>query len=71
VNAAQLSELVEDVLGAVPFEPPISLDYCREIRKSLLAKSKKISAEVYSMRDQLTVRVQDGSSIYQVTLPLE
>ncbi len=70
MTVTQLEDLVEGVLEEVTFEPPISLTYCKAVREAILAKAK-ISAEVYSKKAELVVRVQDGLAVYQLALPTD
>jgi hypothetical protein len=70
VTGGELRELIEFAIGSVPYDPPITVDYCGEIRDVLRASLPDASIEVYHRHTELIACVRAGKTRYELVLPL-
>ena len=70
MTTAEIRAVVEDVLGHIPYDPPISLEYCEAVWKELRKRVPKGVVEVFHRHIDLNVLVRLGKAKYEICLPL-
>lgn len=66
----RVREAVESALGSVPFDPPISVEYCAAVRDAIRAALPSASIDVFHRLTELVVDVRVGDVTYATVVPL-
>lgn len=61
---------IEKVLGEVPFQMPIQLDYCRAVMNHLKQLLPGVELDVYHRHVNLVVRARQGNARYDLVVDL-
>jgi hypothetical protein len=72
VKEWQIKEQIEQSLGVVPFEPPITIEYCKKVRDDLRARCPAgcLLDVFHRNQRELVVEVRSDGVLCRVQLPL-
>lgn len=70
MTPSEVRSAIEAAIGAVPFEPPVSLEYCAAVRDVLRAALPGAHIDAYHRFVELVVEVHLGDLRCLVATPL-
>jgi hypothetical protein len=70
VTVAEMRAAVEQVLSTVPFEPPVGVPYCVQVRDALRVLAPAAQLDVMHRHTSLHVELREGDRCCALSYPL-